>query len=73
MENLITMSGFTFMCWKGLTHFQFTLKQLHTGDEMCNTSLIQSICDSLFSQCGIECHHCCEYKTPSEQKHINSS
>lgn len=25
---------------------------------MCDTSLIESICYSVLSQCGIECHHC---------------
>lgn len=51
------------MCCEGWTHFQFSLKEFHAGNEMCNSSLVQSKCNCLLSQCGIKCHHCNEFKT----------
>ncbi len=51
------------MCCKGFTHFQLSLKQFHAGNKMRNSGLVQSKCNRFLSQCGIECHHCNDYKT----------
>lgn len=37
---------------------------------MCDTSLIEPVCDSVLPQSGIECHHCNEYKA---QMHLLTS